>query len=356
MERIRELRAEVFGGVKRAALGFYPTPLHKLERLSAELGVELYIKRDDLSGMSLFGGNKVRKLQFILGRAQAMGCTAVFTYGATQSNHAMQTATACRRLGLKPVLYLVALVKPDEADLRANLLLDRILGAEVHIVEQLPGESEEDAEERSFAMAREHMRDLEEVGMRCCEVPMGGADAAGSAAFAEGYLELCGQLAALDKQADFLFHAAGTGGTLAGLVAGRALLKAAGLPGGETDIVSINVSEKDRDAYHRKCATLSCEALAWLGRPERVEPEDIHTDARYFAPGYEKPNPAATEAIRRLARTEGLLLDPVYTGKAFAGMLDHIARGEVPKGATVVFLHTGGTTALFAEREILGPI
>ncbi len=126
---------KLFEKLPKAELGFFPTPFYRLDRLSKELGVNLYIKRDDFTGMSLFGGNKVRKLQYLMGDAMSRGCEYVFTFGATQSNHAMQTAAACRRCGLKPVLYLVAIVKPDEEDLRANLLLDRIMDAEVHIVE-----------------------------------------------------------------------------------------------------------------------------------------------------------------------------------------------------------------------------
>ena len=116
---------KLFEKLPKAELGFFPTPFYRLDRLSKELGVNLYIKRDDFTGMSLFGGNKVRKLQYLMGDAMSRGCEYVFTFGATQSNHAMQTAAACRRCGLKPVLYLVAIVKPDEDDLRANLLLDR---------------------------------------------------------------------------------------------------------------------------------------------------------------------------------------------------------------------------------------
>ena len=126
----------------RAKLGFFPTPLYKLERLSEQLGVQLYIKRDDFSGMSLFGGNKIRKLEYLIGDAQEKGCDTVFTYGATQSNHAMQTVTACRRVGMEPILYLNAYVQPDEKDVRSNMLLDRILGAQVNIIPGLPEETE----------------------------------------------------------------------------------------------------------------------------------------------------------------------------------------------------------------------
>lgn len=333
----------------KAELGFFPTPFYKLERLSAQLGVNLYIKRDDFSGMNLFGGNKVRKLQYLIGDALKQNCEYVFTFGATQSNHAMQTVSACRRAGLKPVVYLVALVKPDETDWKANLLLDRIMGAEIHIVEMKEGESEEDAEERGLVMARAHMAHLEAEGHKCYEVPVGGASPVGSIGFIEGYVELEEQLKANGLKADCIFHATGTGGTMAGLAAGRKLI------GSETPLISIQVSEKD-SGYPVRTAALANESLKLLGAKESVKAEELHIDPGYYLPGYEMPNQAASEAIRLLAETEGLLVDPVYTGKGFAGMLDYIRSGKVKQGETVVFWHTGGATALFAEKEILGDL
>ena len=331
-------------------LGFFPTPLCRLDRLSEKLGVELYIKRDDFTGMSLFGGNKVRKLQYLLGDARKRGCQYVFTYGATQSNHAMQTAACCRRCGLKPVLYLVAIVKPDENDLRANLLLDTILDAEIHIVEMRDGETESEAEERAIVLAREHMERLEAEGNMCYEIPMGGASPVGSVGFVEGFVELEEQLFAAGLHADYIFHATGTGGTMAGLAAGRKLT------GSDTEIISINVSEKD-EGYPKRMAELANESLKLIGWERTIcTEEDIHTDLNYYLPGYEIPNEGASKAIKLLASEEGLFIDPVYTGKAFAGMLDYIRTGKVPSGSTVVFWHTGGATALFAEKEILGEL
>lgn len=344
--------SECFKKLPKAELGFFPTPFYRLDRLSEELSVNLYIKRDDFTGMNLFGGNKVRKLQYLIGDAIERGCEYVFTFGATQSNHAMQTVAACRRCGLKPVLYLVAIVKPDEADMRANLLLDRIMDAEVHIVELLEGESEEAAEDRAAALAREHMARLDaEAGRQVCyEIPMGGASPVGTVGFIEGFAELEKQLSDLGIQADYVFHATGTGGTMAGLAAGCKLT------GSKARIISINVSAKD-DEYPIRTAKLANESLKLIGADVTVDAaQDIRTDLNYYQPGYEIPNEAASEAIRHLAVKEGLLIDPVYTGKAFAGMLDYIRTGKVPAGSNVVFWHTGGATALFAEKEILGDL
>lgn len=335
----------------RTSLGFYPTPLHKLERLSAELGVNIYLKRDDLSGVSTFGGNKMRKLEYLLGDALAQGADTVFTYGATQSNHAMQTVAAACKCGLHPVLYLVSVVEPDKETLRANLLLDYIYGAEVHIVQMEPGEEEADAEARSFAMGAEHVERLRAEGKHPYDVPMGGASPVGSVGFAGGFVELEEQCAAAGIKPDYLYHASGTGGTLAGLAAGRALL------GADMRIVSVAVSPKD-EGYEARTADLANRALGVIGASNdvRVSAEDLQVERGYFAPGYEIPNEWGNAAIRRLARTEGVLMDTVYSGKAFGGLLDHIERGVVPQGSTVVFWHTGGATALFSEPQIIGDL
>lgn len=349
-EQIKQAR-KLLETMPKASLGFFPTPFYKLERLSEQLGVELYIKRDDFTGISLFGGNKIRKLEYLIGDAEAKNCEYVFTFGATQSNHAMQTVCACRRRGLKPVLYLVAIVEPDENDVRSNLLLDKILGAEVYVVKMQDGETEAQAEERSFVLAREHMARLEAEGHRCYEVPMGGASDVGTVGFIDGYVELSEQLEVAGIHADYIFHGTGTGGTMAGLQAGRKLT------GSDARIISINVSAKD-EQYPLRCAELADKSLALIGAQDvSVDAaKDIHTDLNYYLPGYEIPNEETCEAIRLLAREEGLFVDPVYTGKAFAGMLDYIRTGKVEKGSTVVFWHTGGATALFAEKAILGDL
>ncbi len=338
-------------GLPRVKLGFFPTPLYRLDNLSAELGIELYIKRDDFTGMNLFGGNKIRKLEFLLGEAAARGAKAVVTYGATQSNHAMETASACRRCGLEPILYLTAVVSPDEEDVRANLLLDKVLGAEIHIVPILPGETEADAEARSFEMGAARAAELTAAGKTCVDIPMGGANPIGSVGFAAGWLEMEEQLKDLGITADYVYHATGTGGTMAGLAAGRALA------GSSTKLISVAVSPKEPEAYALKVEKLANAALDRIGSSVRVERQkDLHLELDYYAPGYEQPNEMASEAIRMLARTEGLFVDPVYTGKALAGLIGNVRDGKIPQGATVVFWHTGGAVALFAEKEILGSI
>lgn len=339
----------LLGKKARASLGFYPTPLYKLKNLSKDLGINLYIKREDFSGQSLFGGNKIRKLEYLIGDAKGQGAEYVFTYGATQSNHAMQTVEACRKEGLKPVLYLLAIVEPDEKDLKGNLLLDKVMGAEIHVIKINEGESEAEAEARMYRLGREHIARLEAEGHKCYDIPMGGASIVGTAGFIGGFVELQKQLDQMKVHGDYLFHANGTGGTMAGLVAGKKLI------GSSVKIVSVDVMFHD-ESYKASRVQLGNDTLRWLGLEPILTADDFSMDSSYYLPGYEMPSKGGTEAIKMMAEKEGLLLDPVYSGKGFAGLIDYVRSGRVAPGSNVVFLHTGGSTALFAEKEILGEL
>jgi D-cysteine desulfhydrase family pyridoxal phosphate-dependent enzyme len=346
MFTINEVKA-LLAKKPRQSLGFYPTPLHKLERLSDELGVNLYLKRDDLSGKSQFGGNKIRKLEYLIGDAKAKGCDVAFTFGATQSNHAMQTVTVCRSCGIEPILYLLSIVKPDDRGPRANLLLDHLLGAEIHVIPIEAGETEAQAVERGYKLAFQHVEDLTNKGKKPYVIPSGGADPVGTLGFLGGFAELTEQFQSIGEgPVDYIFHATGTGGTLAGLAAGRLLLNS------NAKIISIAVSHPDPNC-EAAISVLANQSLELLAVPDRLNPSDLTIDWNYYEPGYEIPNDAGNNAILRLARTEGILADTVYSGKGFAGLLDYIKTGKVPQGSNVVFWHTGGVTALFAEQEII---
>lgn len=334
----------------RVPLGFYPTPLHKLEKVSRDTGVNVLIKREDFSGMTLFGGNKIRKLEYLLGDAKAKGCDTVITYGATQSNHAMETATAARKCGMTPILYLAALVPPKKEDIRANLLLDTILGTELHILPTLPGELIADTFVRCRNQVDARIAQLEKKGHKVYDMPSGGSTAVGVVGYADAFVETMGQLRTQNLKADSFFTGTGTGGTMAGLAAGKALL------GSPVRLVGIQVSPKDPDGYPKHIVELANGALERIGAEERTDPDQFLCDHNYFAPGYEVPSHAANEDIRYLARSEGLFTDPVYSGKGFHGLMEYIRDGRVPKGSTVVFFHTGGTTALFSETEIVGDL
>ena len=261
----------------------------------------------------------------------------------------MQTCTAARRCGMRPVLYLGAIVEPRPDDVRANLLLDRILGAEIHILPSL-GRSTKETMKANEEIFAKHRARLAAEGHKVYDIPIGGSTPRGAVGFAEGYVELLEQAGANGLTVDYLYTATGSCGTLGGLVAGKVL-------SGETHgvIRGMIVGKKDPATYAGDVAALANKVLELLGERAEASVSDFEL-ASYVGPGYEKPYHEANDDIRYLARTEGIFTDPVYSGKAFHGMMDQIRKGLVPKGSTVVFLHTGGATALFSEAEIIGDL
>ncbi len=314
----------------RAVLGHWPTPLERAERLSAALGgPEIWIKRDDCTGLAI-GGNKTRKLEFLLGRALAEGHGTVVTFGAVQSNHARQTAAACARLGLRCELLLSRSVPRDDAlyETSGNVLLDHLLGANVRIVDGID----------------ETVKALEEIGPACV-IPPGGSNATGALGYVGAALELAGQLAAPGGpgRVDRVVAATSTAGTSAGLVVG---LAHAGLP---ARVEAICVYEP-ADVTSATLEALVEETADLVGMARPTGDHRVRDD--WFGAGYGLPTAAMTEAVRLFARTEGLLLDPVYSGKAAAGLVGMVRAGEIGADETVVFWHTGGSPGLFVYPEV----
>jgi D-cysteine desulfhydrase len=308
----------------RIPLGQFPTPLEALPRLSAELGVEVLMKRDDLTGLAL-GGNKIRKLEMLLAEAVAGGADAVVTCGSVQSNHCRCTAAAARKLGLECGLVLFEGRHNEE---NGNLLLDRLFGAtlEIHPLSERP-------------RAEELMGALGARWRRPHVIPFGGSNAVGAAAYAWGYQELVEQLGG---RRGTLFCVTSSGATHAGLVVG-----AAALPG--PAVLGVSIADPVA-AVEPRVARLVQEAMGLL----EVEGDFTVTvlDGQRGG-GYGVPSEEGLAAIRLLAQTEGILLDPVYTGKGMAGLIDQVRRGEIVEPA--IFLHSGGVPALFAYAAELSP-
>lgn len=299
-------------------LGRWPTPLEPVDGT--------WIKRDDLSGLGL-GGNKLRKLEFLLGAALAAGQDTVVTFGALQSNHARLTAAACARLGLRCHLVLTTTVPRGDAHYTGsgNVLLDDLLGATVHVV---PDQATAEAE---------HARLVTEHGDRLCTVPMGGSDRVGALGYVAGAIELAAQLDAQAPHVRRVVVATSSGGTVAGLVTG---LSAAGWSG---EVHGIAVME-DVPAATARVERLVSELGDDLGVSVDRTAWTVHAG---LGPGYGVTDPASLDAIRRLAAASGILLDPVYTAKAYAHLDEAGPRTET------VFLHTGGVPALFAYQPDL---
>jgi len=330
------------GQVRRRRLAVLPTPLQELPALGREAGgIRLFVKRDDLTGLAL-GGNKLRKLEYALAEAEEYGATCVITSGAVQSNHCRLTTAACRRLEL-PCHLVLAGEKPD--DLSGNLLLDQLLGAaSVRYVPRVEISKEAPAELTPARRAVEELRDeLEKQGEKPYVIPNGCRMLHGALGYAACVQETVMQLHERNLAPDWFVTATGTSSTQGGLILGSELYC-----GGEVGVVGISVS-RDGKSLERRIAQGLHEAYAYLGRPE---PEhNVIVNDGYVGPGYGIPTPQMVEAVRAAARLEGLILDPVYTGKAMSGVLDLGRQGFFKADEIVVFVHTGGIPGLFAPHQ-----
>jgi len=328
----------------RIRLGHWPTPLEPLKRLSAHLagpdgkGPNIWIKRDDCTGLST-GGNKTRKLEYLFADAIANGADTVITAGATQSNHARQTAAAAAKLGLHCVLVLEDRTgRRDEAYTQsANVMLDRLHGA---AIEHVP-----EGTDMMVAMHDVAQR-LRGGGGKPYVIPGGGSNAIGSLGYVNAALELVAQAADMGLRIDHLIHATGSAGTQSGLVTGLVALSS------DIPVLGISVS-KPQAAMEEAVLALSQETAARLGLSDIVKCEHVVANCSYIGQGYGLPTEGMVEAVRLMAEQEGILLDPVYSGKAMAGLIDLVRQGRFAAGSNVVFLHTGGTVGLFAYPEAL---
>ncbi len=333
-----ELQARI-DRIPRAPLAFRPTPLEFLPRLSEALGgPRIFVKRDDMTGLA-FGGNKTRQLEFVFAEIERRGCDSVVAGAYTQSNWCRQIAAACAKRGLAASLVLVHGVKGPYA--QGNLLIDRLLGAQVRIV------SEIDHMQHIEPYLHEAVAALKAAGRRPYLINPFDMDvlSLSAVAYVEAFLELDEQLATLGERADRLYLAA-TLMTAAGLHVGAAAL------GRPTKVVAVNPSRWD-EPREVVIANIATATAARLGVDLTVTPDQVHNEPNYVGEKYGVVSDAGREAFHLVARSEGLILDPVYTAKAMSGLIGHIREGRLGRDETVVFLHSGGTPAVFAYAEEL---
>jgi D-cysteine desulfhydrase family pyridoxal phosphate-dependent enzyme len=317
---------------ERVLLAYLPTPIERLDRLSKRLGgPEIWIKRDDQTGLAT-GGNKTRKLEFLAADALAQGADHLVTTGAPQSNHARQTAAAAARLGLGCSLVLRG-EKPPAAT--GNLLLDQLLGAHVYW-----SEGGDCAEAISRVMA-----ELRSIGRRPYLIPLGGSNVIGATGYVLAMRELMEQMASGRLNFDFIVFASSSGGTQAGVVLGA---RAFGYRG---TVLGISV-DHPAEALKTQVAALATATATHLGLGTLSVADLVNVNDDYLGEGYARVGETEREAIALVAQVEGILLDPVYTGRAFGGLVDLIRWGAFTRSQRVLFWHTGGTAALpaFADR------
>ena len=325
----------------RVRLAHLPTPLEPLPRLSEALGVEIWIKRDDCTGLA-GGGNKTRKLEFLLGDAMEQGADTLVTQGAVQSNHVRQTAAAAAAHGMKCEIILEERTGSTAIDYtrNGNVLLDRLFGATLRTV---PGGSDMVAELEATAEA------VRARGGRPYVIPGGGSNPTGALGYVDCAREIVVQADELDMQIDRIVTATGSAGTHAGLVAGLAVM------GADIPVLGIGV-RAPKDKQEANVLKLARETAALLGRPDAVTDAMVVADCDYVGEGYGLIDDAVIEALKLAARTDGILLDPVYTGKAMKGLIA-LARAGRFEGETLVFLHTGGAHGLFGyQGELEGTL
>ena len=324
----------------RIRLGHLPTPLEPMEQLSRHLGgPRLWIKRDDCTGLST-GGNKTRKLEYLCAEALGQGADMLITQGATQSNHARQTAAAAAKLGLDCLILLEDRTgSTDPAYTQSgNVLMDRLHGAQVA---RRPGGVDMQAEMEAAAA------DLRAKGRKPYVIPGGGSNPVGALGYVNAALELVAQAAEMGLRIDHLVHATGSAGTQAGLVAGLVALNS-GIP-----VLGIGV-RAPKPKQEANVLALAERTAAHLGLPGIIKPEHVVANCDYVGQGYGIPTEGMVEAVKLVAQKEGILLDPVYSGKGMAGLIDLIQKGRFGKDQNVVFLHTGGQAGLFGYPEAFG--
>ena len=329
----------LLSGFPRVSLAHLPTRLEFLPQLTERLGgPEIWVKRDDCTGLAT-GGNKTRKLEFSMGEALEQGADTIITVGAVQSNHVRQTAAAAAKLGMRcEVLLEHRVQKPSDLYRNSgNVLLDRILGANLR---------EYDKGTDFDAAMDEIAGEVRANGGTPYIIPGGASNPVGALGYVGCAEELLQQCEAQDVVFDHVVLASGSAGTHAGMAVGLRA-SASDLP-----ILGIGVNVP-RDEQEARVYDLAIATADYIDRPGCVSRQDIVADCNYVGPGYGEPTAGMNEAVLMLARTEGLLFDPVYSGKALAGMIDYVREGRFTPGQKIVFLHTGGVAGLFAYADTL---
>ncbi len=321
----------------RISLGHLPTPLEPMDRLSEVLGgPRLWVKRDDCTGLSS-GGNKTRKLEFLMADAVQKGADTIITQGATQSNHARQTAAAAAKLGMECHILLEDRTGSNDRNyiLNGNVLLDRLHGA---TVSKRVGGADMNSEMETLAAQ------LRDSGRSPYVIPGGGSNPIGALGYANCARELTEQAVTAGLKVDALVHATGSSGTQAGLVAGLAALRS------DIHLLGIGV-RAPKEKQEAMVYDLAVRTAKLMGAGDQIDREAVRANCEYVGAGYGLPTPGMIEALKLLARTEGLLFDPVYSGKGLDGLIDQIRKGYFDGMENVVFLHTGGSAALFGYPD-----
>ena len=320
---------------KKLSLANFPTKIEKLEKISNESGVNIYIKRDDQTGSEI-SGNKIRKLEYSIYEALENGCDTLITCGGIQSNHARATAAAGIKLGMRAILVL----RSDETpEMEGNYFLDKVIGADVRII------SSDDYRERRMEIMQKIKAESDAEGHRAYIIPEGASNGIGSLGYYSAMKEIKEQEKELGIKFDRIVAAVGSGGTYAGLCMGNAEFF-----NGEKKITGFNVSD-DAEFFKKRSEEIIEEAQKYLDKSIIIKAEEMDIIDGYVGIGYAQSRDEELEFIQKTAKKEGVIFDPVYTGKAMYGMMNEIEKGTFKKGENVLFIHTGGLFGIFSKRN-----
>lgn len=311
------------------------TDIQHLEQLSLELGVNLYIKRDDLNGIG-FGGNKVRKLEYLLADAKKQNATHILTLGAIQSNHARLTAITSKMQNFEVELFLKESVAIDNESYQenGNITLNNIVDVKMH---RIPNDN------KMMARIKSRMQEIEEAGGKAYFIPVGGSNAIGNLGYLDCFKEILRQQGELNMEFDYVVCASGSGGTHAGLMLGQLLTDS------KARIKAYNVQPEHNELAEHTLVIIN-ESLSWFDR-DAVRIDDVDLNSNYSGAAYGFPEKEHLSTLKSLAQQTGIFLDPVYTAKAFYGLISEIKDGLYPQGANIVFIHTGGSPGIFAYKD-----
>ncbi|WP_130890175.1 D-cysteine desulfhydrase family protein [Fusobacterium ulcerans] len=320
---------------KKLNLANFPTKIEKLEKISKESGINIYLKRDDQTGSEI-SGNKIRKLEYSIYEAIENGCDTLITCGGIQSNHARATAAAGIKLGMRAILVL----RSDEIpELEGNYFLDKVIGADVRII------SSDDYRERRAEIMEDIKAESDAEGHKAYIIPEGASNGIGSLGYYSFMEEIKEQEKELGIKFDRIVAAVGSGGTYAGLCMGNAEFF-----NGEKKITGFNVCD-DAEFFKKRSEEIIEEAQKYLDKSIFVKAEDMDIIDGYVGIGYAQSRPEELEFIQKTAKKEGVIFDPVYTGKAMYGMMNEIEKGTFEKGENILFIHTGGLFGIFSKRN-----
>ncbi|MCI6033010.1 D-cysteine desulfhydrase family protein [Fusobacterium varium] len=320
---------------KKLSLANFPTKIEKLEKISNESGVNIYIKRDDQTGSDM-SGNKIRKLEYSIYEALENGCDTLITCGGIQSNHARATAAAGIKLGMRAILVL----RSDETpEMEGNYFLDKVIGADVRII------SSDDYRERRMEIMEKIKAESDAEGHKAYIIPEGASNGIGSLGYYSAMKEIKEQEKELGIKFDRIVAAVGSGGTYAGLCMGNAEFF-----NGEKKITGFNVCD-DAEFFKKRSEEIIEEAQKYLDKSIIIKAEEMDIIDGYVGIGYAQSRDEELEFIQKTAKKEGVIFDPVYTGKAMYGMMNEIEKGTFKKGENVLFIHTGGLFGIFSKRN-----